>query len=97
MGRKGFWLSLRGGVPLDGNQIFSYNINVIYNPGGRFRCVATAKTSMSTSIATKAVPIAMTGMSILTRRGGIATSTPMPTGTISTSTSAATDGKPLVR
>jgi hypothetical protein len=57
-------------------------------------CVAIIKTNMSTSIATKVAPIAMTGMNTSMRPGLTLTSTPMQTGTISTTTSAATNGKP---
>jgi hypothetical protein len=52
---------------------------------------------MSTSIATKVVPTAMTDMNTPMRPGLTATSTPTPTGIISTTTSAVTDEKPRVR
>ena len=55
------------------------------------------KTSMSTSIATKVVPIAMTGRSTSMRLALTPTSIPTQTDIISTSTSAAINGKSQVR
>ena len=52
---------------------------------------------MSTSIATRAVLTATMGRNISMKLGSTAMSTFMKTGTTSTSTSAAIDGKPRVR